>query len=179
MHTNHELICWLNEGEDCFRIAHGTLYGQLTKIFEAWSPEHKAAIVRAMARKNFHLEDHVQIGDYDLVIWHARRLDPSFYGVDAAYFVSFNVGEHDPTTETGQSAETEHGKIPIREVAEQLKTWVARYGKIAVSSYYPQRTAQYYQILKHLLGLDLHFSWIRAGEPDYGFYVESSERANR
>lgn len=169
-YTNAQLF-EMHDRYDCFNIARITLTGQLQRIFEAWLPDRKNEIVQKMRQRGFELTGHAQLGDYDLALWTTRRLDPDFFGVEAANFVSLNVGQHDPTEQETQMTDTESGKIPIKAVARKLSEWAQAHGKLAVSSYLPGRTARYYRIIPRLIP-NCSVSWIRPGQPEFGFYVE-------
>jgi hypothetical protein len=176
-YTNAELFEMFDNG-DVFNIARITLRGQLDKAFaawkrvaEAWTPQRKEEIIQKMRQRKLELRDHAQIGDYDIALWTGAEIDREFFGVASANFVSLNVGQHDPGDAAVQMADTESGSIPIKAIAKKLAEWAQRHGKLAVSSYVPDRTAKYYRWVIRLIP-NCRVSWIRPDQPEYGFYVE-------
>jgi hypothetical protein len=129
----------------------------ILEMLEAWTPEKKDEIVKAMADRA-NLVDHVVIGDYDLVLWHYREMNE--------YAASINSGQEDPTTVIGQKRRPPAGHVDWYDVVSQLQTWVRQHGRILIGSTVKERTNKYRRLLNRhfLIG-----EW--TDHPNAGFFI--------
>ena len=143
--------------DDPFGVNRRIVHQIVGDLLEAWTPERKEQIMGRMKERGAALVDHVQIGDYDLVLWH--------YVANDIYAASLNSQE-DPTELTGQIRQPKAQRLHWGGVVLQLRMWVERYGKLLIGSTLESRTQQYRRRLyRNFLVAD----WKE--HPDAGFYI--------
>ena len=145
--------------DDAFGVQRCYAYQIARDLLEAWTLEEKERIIAQMREKRqAELVDHVQIAEYDLVLWCYTRSN--------TYAVSLNVGHEDPTTLDGQKQRPKPQTLPWYDVVSQLQRWVEQYGKLLIGSAIGTKTKKYRRLLhRHFLIGD----WKE--HPGDGFYL--------
>ena len=135
--------------QDPFGMHSAALHQIPRALIEAWSPDKKREVVQQAARNSTDLVDHLVVGDYDLTLWHTRKMQ----GYDHAYLVSINNAQHNPLTAADQLGDfrATASRLPLRAIKDKLVDWVDSYGPVFIGSYIPSRNALYKKLVKKLL----------------------------